>query len=151
MRVLAWHPWSEHKLPPGVGRVADLADLLSQSDVVTIHCRLEPGTRHLIDAAALAHMRPGSILVNTARGGIVDETALARALTTGRPGGAVIDTFEGEPDLSRTPLRNVKTVLLTPHLAGHTVEANEALSSFAAETAANYIVRKIVPRRFVVP
>jgi phosphoglycerate dehydrogenase-like enzyme len=150
MRVLAWHPWSERAMPAGVARLPHLADLLSQSDVVTIHCRLEPGTRKLIDEAALAQMSRGSILVNTARGGIVDEAALARALTTGHLRGAVIDTFEGEPDLSRTPLRNVETVLLTPHLAGHTLEANEALSRFAADTAANYIARKTVPRRFVV-
>src|ERR1700682_5869979 len=137
-------------MPAGVARLADLADLLSQSDVVTIHCRLEPDTRHLMDEAALAQMRRGSILVSTARGGIVDEAALARALTTGPLRGAVIDTFEGEPDLSRTPLRNAETVLLTPHIAGHTVEANAALSRFAADTAANYVARKTVPRRFVV-
>jgi lactate dehydrogenase-like 2-hydroxyacid dehydrogenase len=93
----------------------ELPELLAESDVVTLHCPLTPQTQHLIDDAALARMRPTALLVNTARGGIVDTDALVRALTDGRLAGAALDVFEGEPEVDPRLLA-LPQVVLTPHL-----------------------------------
>jgi len=113
-----------------VGKV-DLKTLLSTSDVVSLHVPLGEGTRNLIDAAALASMRPTAILVNTARGGIVDETALAAALRDGSIAGAALDVFSTEP-LGPKPsaiFAGVPNLLLTPHVAGNTEEAVDRVAS----------------------
>jgi lactate dehydrogenase-like 2-hydroxyacid dehydrogenase len=93
----------------------ELAELLAESDVVTLHCPLTPQTHHLVDDAALARMRPTALLVNTARGGVVDTDALVRALTDGRLGGAALDVFEDEPRVDPRLLA-LPQVVLTPHL-----------------------------------
>lgn len=97
-----------------------LEPLLERSDVVSLHCPLTEATRGLIDAAALARMRPHAVLVNTARGGIVDEKALVEALRTGALGAAALDVFEGEPELDPA-LLEAPRLLVTPHIgsAGH--------------------------------
>ncbi len=95
-----------------------LTDLLAQSDVVSLHCPRSADTRGLIDAAALARMRPGSYLVNTAGGGIVDEDALLAALRSGHLAGAALDVFAAEPLPPGSPLLDAPNLLLTPHLAG---------------------------------
>lgn len=98
----------------------ELNELLTVSDVVTLHCPLTPQTRHLLDAAALARMKRGAILVNTSRGPVVDEAALAAALLSGHLGGAALDVYENEPkvhpDLLRAP-----NALLVPHLGTSTL------------------------------
>ncbi|HSK07649.1 MAG TPA: NAD(P)-dependent oxidoreductase, partial [Acidimicrobiia bacterium] len=107
-----------------VGRV-DLETLLCTSDVVSLPVPLGEGTRNLIDAAALTSMKPTAVLVNTSRGGIVDETALATALRSGSIAGAALDVFFTEP-LGPGPaatFAGVPNLLLTPHLAGNTEEA----------------------------
>jgi (S)-sulfolactate dehydrogenase len=109
----------------------DLETLLSISDVVSLHVPLGEGTRNLIDAAALASMRPTAILVNTSRGGIVDETALAAALRRGSIAGAALDVFSTEP-LGPEPaatFAGVPNLLLTPHVAGNTEEAVERVAA----------------------
>jgi lactate dehydrogenase-like 2-hydroxyacid dehydrogenase len=93
----------------------ELPELLAESDVVTLHCPLTPQTHHLVDDAALARMRPTALLVNTARGGVVDTDALVRALTDGRLGGAALDVFEDEPRVDPRLLA-LPQVVLTPHL-----------------------------------
>jgi lactate dehydrogenase-like 2-hydroxyacid dehydrogenase len=93
----------------------DLQELLAASDVVTLHCPLTPQTHHLIDAAALDRMRPTALLVNTARGGVVDTGALVSALQEGRIGGAALDVFEDEPAVDPR-LLDLEQVVLTPHL-----------------------------------
>jgi lactate dehydrogenase-like 2-hydroxyacid dehydrogenase len=93
----------------------ELPELLAESDVVTLHCPLTPQTHHLLDDAALARMRPTALLVNTARGGVVDTDALVRALTDGRLGGAALDVFEDEPRVDPRLLA-LPQVVLTPHL-----------------------------------
>jgi phosphoglycerate dehydrogenase-like enzyme len=97
--------------------------LLEQSDFVTVHAPLLPETRHLIDAAALRRMKPTAYLVNTARGPLVDEIALAEALQAGKLGGAALDVFHTEPLPAASPLRTAPNLLLSPHMAGSTAEA----------------------------
>lgn len=117
-----------------VGKV-DLETLLSTSDVVSLHVPLGDGTRNLIDAAALALMKPTAVLINTSRGGIVDETSLAAALRDGSIAGAALDVFSTEP-LSPEPaatFADVPNLLLTPHLAGNTEEAVNRVASMIVD------------------
>jgi glyoxylate reductase len=117
----------------GAERVA-LEELLAQADFVSLHCPLTDDTRGLIDAAALAQMKPGAILVNTARGGCVDEGALAEALAGGRPGGAGLDVFAAEPlvhpDLVASP-----RVVLAPHAGSATTTARRRMGEICATAA----------------
>jgi (S)-sulfolactate dehydrogenase len=107
--------------------------LLARADVLTLHVPLVPATRNLIDARRIAAMKPGAILVNTARGGVIDEAAVAGALSSGRLGGAALDVFEKEPLPAGSPLAGCPNLLLTPHIAGVTAESNERVSSMIAE------------------
>lgn len=114
-----------------------LPQVLSASDIVSLHLPLVPATRHLIDAAALAAMRPQGILVNAARGGIVDEAALSDAIRSGHLRGAVLDVRETEPPAQPDALAALPGVLLTPHIAGLTREAqNKVASTVAADVLA---------------
>jgi len=105
-------------------------ELLQQSDVLSIHCPLNPQTRHLFDAAALLRMKRGALLVNTARGPIVDEAALAAALEAGHLGGAALDVFEHEP-LVHPGLVGRDDVVLLPHLGSATQEARQSMARIA--------------------
>jgi glyoxylate reductase len=107
-------------------RPVPFAELLEQSDVLSIHAPSTPETRHAIDAAALARMRPGAILVNTARGPIVDEAALVRALQSRHLGAAGLDVFEREPALE-PGLTELENVVLLPHLGSATAETRAAM------------------------
>jgi glyoxylate reductase len=109
-----------------------LKELLEQADVVSLHCPLTDETRHLIDAEALARMKPSSLLINTARGPIVDERALAAALRAGRPAGAALDVFEDEPSVL-PDLLELDNVVLTPHLGSATEEARTAMGMSCVE------------------
>jgi (S)-sulfolactate dehydrogenase len=110
---------------------AALPDLLSRSDIVSLHCPLTPETRGLIGAAELAAMKGGAILINTARGGIVEEAALAAALRSGHLAGAAIDVLETEPITEQTAalFAGLPNVMLTPHIAGITRESNARISA----------------------
>ncbi len=109
--------------------------LLATADVVSLHVPLTDQTRHLIDATAIASMKNDAIIINAARGGVVDETALTAALRDGRLGGAALDVFETEPVTaeSGTHLANTPNLILTPHIAGLTDEANLRTSNLTAE------------------
>lgn len=100
-----------------------LEDLLGSSDFVSLNCPLTPQTRHLIDRAALAHMQPGSFLINTGRGQLVDEVALVEALASGHLAGAALDVFEREPLAASSPLLGFEGVVLGTHNASNTLEA----------------------------
>jgi len=136
MRVAAFDPY----VPNGDGAwegvaKCELDGLLATADVVSLHVPLTDATRNLIDARAIAGMRASAILINAARGGIVDEAALARALRKGRLGGAALDVFATEP-LTRDAaaiFRDTPNLILTPHIAGVTVESNERVSTLIAE------------------
>lgn len=130
MRVLGWSR-SRREVPGVVG--VDLEALLAESDFVTLHVALAPETRGLLDRAALARMKPGAILVNTARGGIVDETALAEALASGRVGAAGLDVFEEEPLPAASPLRALSNVVLLPHIGSASVATRERMTELAVE------------------
>jgi glyoxylate reductase len=108
------------------GRDADLPELVSAADVVTLHCPLTPQTRHLVGARVLAAMKPTAVLVNTARGPVVDERALVSALRAGTIGGAALDVFEHEPAVPEELLA-LENVVLTPHIASATREARLAM------------------------
>ena len=109
--------------PPGPVPLLPLPDLLAASDIVTLHGRLTPQTERSIDAQTFASMQPGAVLVNTARGELVDESALLAALLSGRLAGAALDTYATEPLAPNSPLRSLPNVILSPHVAGQTTDA----------------------------
>jgi lactate dehydrogenase-like 2-hydroxyacid dehydrogenase len=112
----------------------ELDELLGRSDVVTLHCPLTPETRHLIDDATLGRMQPTALLVNTARGPVVDTDALVRALQDGRIAGAALDVFEDEPEVDpRLPA--LENVVLTPHLGSAGRRTREAMCALAVRNA----------------
>jgi D-3-phosphoglycerate dehydrogenase len=115
LRCLATDPYV--RTFPGGVRGVPLDDLLAAADIVSLHCPLTPETRRMIDASRLARMKPAAVLVNTARGGIVDTDALVQALLGGRIAGAGIDVLEDEPLPAGHPLAALETVILTPHAA----------------------------------
>jgi (S)-sulfolactate dehydrogenase len=139
MRAIAHDPnlpadaaaWREVDGPP-----RSLEQLLSESDVVTLHVPLTSQTRGLLGREALAHMKRDAVLINTARGGLVDEAVVAQMLREGRLGAAALDVFEREPLPAGSPLAGVPRLLLTPHIAGITVESNERVSSLIASRVA---------------
>jgi D-3-phosphoglycerate dehydrogenase len=108
-------------------RVSGMDDLLAEADVVTLHVPLSGATRGMIGAEQLARMKPGALLINVARGGVVDEAALTTALHDGHLGGAAIDVFEHEPPLD-SPLLQAPNTVLTPHLGASTAEAQAKVS-----------------------
>ncbi len=132
------------KLPLGNAQsVPSLEALLEQSDIVSLHVPATPLTAGMIGAAALARMKPGALLINNARGGVVDLRALAAALSSGRLGGAAVDVFPGEPEGNgeafETPLRGLPNVILTPHIGGSTEEAQESIALEVAEKLVRYL------------
>lgn len=113
-----------------------LTDVISQADVVSLHVPLIPATRNLIDAARIATMKAEAILINTARGGVVDETAVAAALRARKLAGAALDVFEREPLPAGSPLAGCPNLVLTPHIAGLTRESNRRVSELVAAKVA---------------
>jgi glyoxylate reductase len=117
-----------------VGRdPAGLDELLATSDFVTLHCPLTPETRHLIDGAALAKMKPTAILINTARGPIVDQGALLRALTDGTIAGAALDVTDPEPPHREDPLLAAPNLLVVPHVGSATHTARRRMAEMAVD------------------
>ncbi len=145
MRVLAYDPllpadaalWPE----AGVER-RELDELLAEADAISLHVPLTAQTRGLIGAARIDRMRPEAVLVNTSRGGIVDEAALAQALRSGRLSGAALDVFEHEPLPAGSPLATVPNLILTPHIGGLTRESNTRVSTMIAAAVADFLLSK---------
>lgn len=125
-----------------------LADLLASADAITLHVPLTSLTRNLINAETLARCRRGAILLNTARGGVVDPAALAEALHAGRLAGAAIDVFDEEPPPADHPLRSAPNILLSPHVAGRSVGALQRMNDVVDD-----VVRVLAghPPNFAVP
>jgi glyoxylate reductase len=128
------HPAAEGVVAALGAERMPLDQLLAEADVVSLHCPLTPETRHLIGAAELELMKPTAVLVNTARGPIVDERALAEALATGRIAAAGLDVYENEPAVE-PGLLELDNVVLSPHLGSATVETRTAMAELAARNA----------------
>jgi len=131
-----------------VGRGDSLHAALGVADVVSLHVPATPQTRHLIDADALRAMKTTAVLVNTARGTIVDEAALVEALRSGRIAGAALDVFEFEPHVS-PELLELENVVLTPHLGSATRETREAMGLLAVSALRSLLIDGIVPSNVV--
>ena len=129
MRVLAYDPYlsAARAKTLQVELVENLEDALPQSDFVTMHMPLTDETRHMLDAKRLALLKKGARIVNCARGGLIDEQALAESLASGHVAGAAIDVFEQEPPDAANPLRNAPNIVFTPHLGASTAEAQESV------------------------
>lgn len=135
MSVAVFDPYTT-ELPQEVGRETDLNALLATSDIVSLHCPLTKETRHLINAERLTRMKPTSFVVNTARGGIIDEAALVEALRSGTIAGAGLDSFAEEPPPKDSLLWSLPNIIVTPHTGGAARGAMRAM----AETAAGHII-----------
>lgn len=134
MHVLATDPYlTEEEIARRGARSAALEELLAQSDVVSLHCPRDPTTLGMIDARAFERMKPGAIFITTARGGIHDEAALAKALVSGHLGGAGLDVWDREPPPADHPLLAFPNVVATFHTAGVSREARRNMAAIAAE------------------
>lgn len=139
LRVLATRPRAEaHPSADEVHAPERLMQLLPQADIVSLHVRLDQGTRHMIGAEVLAAMRPGAILINAARGAVVDEAALVAALQSGHLGGAYLDVFETEPLPASSPLWGLENVLLTPHNSDGVADWPERFAALFADNLARW-------------
>jgi D-3-phosphoglycerate dehydrogenase len=149
MNVIAWtfHPSTERSAELGVTFVS-LDELLRSADVVSLHVPLTEQTRRLIGVRELALMKPGALLVNTARGALVDGAALAEALKAGRLGGAGIDVYESEPLPADDPLLACEQVVLTPHNADQTPEGTDILNDGVVENVTAFLEGR--PRNLVI-
>ena len=136
MNVIAFDPLmaAEHPVFAQTKvRCVSLEALTASADVISLHVPLLPSTRDLFNAARMAAMKPGAVLINTARGGVVDEAALVAALKSGQLGGAALDVFDHEPVPANNPFEGCPSLVLTPHIAGVTAEANERVSFMIAD------------------
>ncbi len=128
-------------LPPGMVR-ADLDDLFRQSDVISLHCPLTPETRNVVNAARLQLMKPSALLINTSRGPLVEEAALADALNSGRLAGAALDVLAVEPPPATNPLLSAKNCLITPHIAWATHAARARLMDTSVANVRAFLAGK---------
>jgi glyoxylate reductase len=146
MEVLAHSPRREsvEAFGPPV-RYAEMDEIVERSDFLTLHCRLTPETVHLIGEPELRRMKPGAYLLNVARGPVVDEEALVRALREGWIAGAGLDVFEAEPELA-DGLAELDNVVLAPHIGSATRDTRDRMAVLAAENALSYLKRERAER-----
>ena len=152
MRVVAYDPFLQEDRARQLGvEPAPLEDVLRVADVISLHVPLTDNTANLLDAQRLALMKPGAIIVNAARGGVLDEDALVQALRQGRLGGAALDVFADEPLPSDHPLRSLESVILTPHLGAATEEAQHNVAIEAAEAVRDALLHQDFSRAINAP
>jgi D-3-phosphoglycerate dehydrogenase len=144
MRVLVYDPYVEESNLRELGvEKTELDELLRQSDFVSLHVPLNESTRHLIDREKISLMKRTAYLINTARGGVVDEKALAEALKSGQIAGAALDVFDVEPLPADSPFFDCPNVIMTPHVGAHTYEAILRMNMMAAESIVDFFNGKI--------
>jgi D-3-phosphoglycerate dehydrogenase len=134
MRILVADPYVRSILPDAQVELVSMETLLRESDLISVHVPFTPETRHLIGADAIRAMKPSAFVVNTSRGGVIDQAALAVALQEKRLGGAALDVFEEEPLPAGSPLRGMEQVILTPHYAAASQDAMEHLHRTMADS-----------------
>ena len=136
MRVVSFDPYlsAARARSLQVELMDELDDLLAHADFISLHTPLTPETRHLLDASRLKKTRPGVRIINCARGGLIEETALVEALTSGHVAAAALDVFEAEPLPADSPLRHAPNLVLTPHLGASTAEAQESVGIEIAQS-----------------
>ena len=147
MQVAAWRMAAA---VPGVTGAASLASLLAEADALSLHAPLTAGTRGMIGAAELALLPRGAFVINTARGGLLDEAALLAALDSGQVAGAGLDVFTDEPPVASNPLRGHPGVIATPHIAGVTPGSMTTMGVMAAECIAAVLRGEPVPPERIV-
>jgi D-3-phosphoglycerate dehydrogenase len=146
------HGRSRLTLPGGMRHEPDLKALLTEADIVSLHCPLSPSTKGLIGAAELACMKANAFLINTARGPVVDEPALIEALQQGRIAGAGLDTFAVEPVDPANPLLTMPNVICTPHIAAATTGAALQMGTIASSNIIEFLAGRVFdPRNFLNP
>jgi (S)-sulfolactate dehydrogenase len=145
MQVLAFDPMMDAGHPVFLQqanlRCVGLDELTADADVISLHVPLHAATRRLVDAARIASMKKGALLINSARGGVVDEAAVVAALRSGHLGGAALDVFEAEPMPGGDVFAGCPNLILTPHIAGLSVEANERVSLMIATRVLEALAR----------
>jgi len=152
MRVVAYDPFISSEAAKRLGvELLSLDDLYARSDFITVHTPLTPETRGLIAADAFAKMKKGVRIINCARGGIVDEDALAAAITDGKVAGAALDVFAQEPPPPDHPLLHLDQVICTPHLGAATDEAQVNVAIAIAQQVVNYLTRGVIQDAVNVP
>ena len=141
MHVTVYDPFlpDDVALPAGVSRTEDVDTIFAENQFVTLHTPLLPETHHLVNERRLRLMKPGSYLINASRGGVVDETALVKALQDGHLAGAGLDVFDPEPPLADNPLLKMKNVVLTPHIASNTEAGMAAMQAGTVDNIVNVL------------
>lgn len=151
MTTVAFDPFApDAAFSPELPRITDLDELLSTSDVISLHCPLTPDTDKLIGARELGLMKPHALLVNTARGEVIDEAALIEVLKAGKIAGAGLDSFAPEPPAADNPLWALSNVIVSPHMGGVTEEARREVSLMTVRNVLDLLTGKeLHPRYFV--
>ncbi|MDD7648187.1 hydroxyacid dehydrogenase [Cloacibacillus porcorum] len=143
MRVKVYDPYINSSIGmENVELCGNLDDMLGESHIISLHAPLTPQTQHIINRETFSKMRDGALLVNTSRGGLVNEQDLYEAIVKGKIGGAALDVFESEPISSDSQLYKLKNIIITPHVGGSTVEALENVAEMASEEIKTYLETK---------
>lgn len=142
MRVVASGRPGAVASPQGGFAVVPMDQLLAESDIVSLHCPMDSSNRGFFNRDAIARMKPGALLVNTARGGLLNEADVAEALASGRLGGAALDTLATEPPVASNPLLTAPNTIITPHIAAETAATMERIAVMGAENVVNWFVRR---------
>ncbi len=152
MKVIAFDPVLSSERAASLGvELVSLDELFERADFITVHAPLTPETKGLIGKDAIAKMKPGVLIVNAARGGIVDEAALAQAVESGKVGGAALDVFGQEPVETDNPLLKQDRVIVTPHLGASTAEAQDRVAREIAEQVVDYLTEGTIKNALNVP
>ena len=151
MRVIAYDPFLSHDKASAIGvEKVELDELFERSDFITLHVPLTDKTRNILSADAITKLKPGVRIINCARGGLVDEAALAEAIKAGKVAGAAFDVFAEEPAVN-SPLFGLENVICTPHLGASTTEAQENVALQVAEQMSDYLIKGAVSNALNMP